>query len=135
MTNKINTLASLAIAGFAAAYSLMPAGAGANDDADMRVLKDGKGASFNVGTKKAVAYFVKEAGSCKVSVMVSETYPEQMSYNIATVKFSANVAAGTSAAMSTSDGAALELTCAQGAKSLSVETIDQVAAIAPRTTN
>ncbi len=67
--------------------------------------------------------------------MVSETYSEQLPYHLATVRFSSNVAAGTTAQLDTSDGAALSLSCAQNASNLVVESIDRVAYIPARTTN
>lgn len=120
-------LAAVSVLALAAgAYSAMPVQA--QDEAiTATVLKEGKGAAFDVGTKRAVAYYRNEHGACKVSVAVSETYPEQIPYNLASVRFAASVAAGTTAEVETSDGAMLMLSCAKGAQSLKVESADMVA--------
>ena len=88
------TLAVLALAGLGAMHGAMPVRSG---DADIggKVLAERMGASFEVGTKKAVAYYQGESGACNVTVLVSETYSEQLPYRFATVRFKANVAAGT----------------------------------------
>lgn len=127
MTMIYKTLAVFSLLALGAgAYSAMPVQA--QDEAiTATVLKDGKGATFDVGSKRAVAYYRNEQGACKVSVVVSETYPEQIPYNLATVRFVASVAAGTTAEVDSSDGAVLMLTCAKGAQSLKVESADQVA--------
>lgn len=134
MTNITKTLAALALVGLGAAHGILPVRAG-SDDINAKVLSERKGASFDVGTKKAVAFYKNELGVCKVTVMVSDTYSEQMPFNLASVRFSANVAAGTTAEVGTSDGAALSLTCAKGATTLFVETIDRVAYEPARVTN
>lgn len=90
-------------------------------------LRERAGALLDVGSKRAVAYYVKDANACQVSVIVSETYPEQIPYNIASVRFSASVPGGTSTELATSDGSVLSLTCATGAKSLAVESREAIA--------
>jgi hypothetical protein len=134
MKTITKTLAALAIVGLGAAAGIS-AGRANNDDLGGRALSANKGASFNVGTKKAVTFYENQSGVCAVTVMVSETFSEQLPFNLASTRFSANVAAGTTAEVSTSDGAALSLTCTTGAKSLVVESIDQVAYIPSRATN
>lgn len=128
MTFSTKTIATLAFAAIAASHGALPVRAG---EAAISV-GPAKGISMLVGTKRAVGYYLADAGQCKVTVMVSDTYVEQLPPHLATVRFNANVAAGTTAAVDTSDGASLMLKCAVGAKSLMVETIDRVAYEAPR---
>ena len=121
-------LAVLAAAAAGTALSLAALAGGAEDTSRESVrLKERAGALIDVGSKRAVAYYVKNAESCDVSVLVSETYPEQIPYNIASVRFSTRVPAGTSSELATSDGASLSLTCAKGAKSLAVDTNESIA--------
>lgn len=128
---------SLILAGLAAlaAGSATLSGRASEEPSGVKILGENKGASFNVGTKKAVAFYVKQPGACSVTVMVSETYSEQLPYHLATVRFSSNVAAGTTAQIDTSDGAALALSCAQNASNLVVESIDRIAYVPSRATN
>ncbi|MGE0053610.1 MAG: hypothetical protein AB7S74_05310 [Hyphomicrobium sp.] len=128
---------ALILAGLAA-LSAVPVALSVRADAEsagVKILGENKGASFDVGTKKAIAYYAKENGGCGVTVMVSETYSEQIPYHLATVRFTSNVAAGTTAQLDTSDGATLSLSCAKNASNLLVENIERVAYVPPRTTN
>lgn len=130
MNAKLKAAALLAFATAGVAlYSAAGVNAGnvAKPDQDSIRLRDGAGAVLNVGSKHAVAYYLKDANTCRVSVIVSETYPEQIPYNIASVRFTAYVQGGTSTQLATSDGSALSLSCAANAKSLSVESHDTVA--------
>ncbi|HMN36238.1 MAG TPA: hypothetical protein PKD49_00800 [Hyphomicrobium sp.] len=106
-----------------------------NEANGVTILGENKGASFDVGTKKAVAFYAKQSGACSVTVMVSETYSEQLPYHLASVRFTSNVAAGTTAQLDTADGAALSLACAPNASNLVVESVDRVAYVPPRMTN
>ncbi len=129
------TLTVLALAGLAVWHGAMPVRSG-DEEIGAKVLAERAGATFNVGSKKAVAYYQANKGACNVTVLVSETYSEQLPYSFATVRFSANVDSGTKAQLDASDGAALALTCTAGAKSLLVAPIDRVAYQAqPRATN
>ena len=129
------TLTVLALAGLGAMHGAMPVRSG-EADIGGKVLAERMGASFEVGTKKAVAYYQGDRGACNVTVLVSETFSEQLPYRFATVRFNTKVAAGTMAQLDTSDGASLALTCAAGAKTLLVAPIDRVAYQAqPRATN
>lgn len=116
-------LASLGCA--ASAYAAWPVPSGVADGATH--ITQGKGATVYVGTKKAVATYLNEAGGCKVSVLMSETYPDQLPYHLASVRFGASVAGGSAAHVETSDGAAMILACGPQAESLTIETREAVA--------
>jgi len=114
----------LASLGFAAsAYAAWPVPT-APDALGMTRLTEGKGITLIVGTKKAVATYLNEGGACKVSVMVSETYPDQIPYHLTSVRFGASVPGGSAADVETSDGAAMSLDCAPGGKALTIHTHD-----------
>ena len=127
----------LALAGIAGlAFGAVTLNASASTAAsDTKVLSEHKAASFNVGTKKAVAFYIKDAGQCNVTVMMSETYSEQLPYDLATVRFTSKVAPNTTSEVVTSDGSKLALSCAQNASNLIVEGLEQVAYSRVETTN
>lgn len=127
MQKTLMILASLGCA--ASAYAAWPVPSVVADGATH--ISQGKGAVVYVGTKKAVATYLNEAGACKVSVLMSETYPDQIPYHLASVRFGASVAGGSAANVETSDGAAMTLACGPQAESLTIETRD--AAAYPRT--
>lgn len=121
-------IAALAVTVTAAGLSLSAlAGDTGESSRESRILKERAGAVIDVGSKRAVAYYVKSADACDVSVLLSETYPEQIPFNIASVRFSARVPAGTSTEVATSDGSRLSLSCSRNAKSLAVNTNESVA--------
>ena len=120
--------AALLASATAAAAVYLAADVSANDaNRDSILLRDRAGATLDLGSKHAVAYYVKDQNVCKVAVIVSETYPDQIPFNIASVRFSASVPGGTSTQLATSDGSALSLSCAANAKSLAIESREAVA--------
>lgn len=123
-TKLIALLGSMAAAGALYLTSGVTAGEASHDGIR---LKERAGAVLDVGTKRAVAYYLKDATTCQVSVIVSETYPEQIPYNLASVRFSTSLPGGTSTQIATSDGSGLRLSCATGAKSLAVENSEMIA--------
>ena len=135
MTTMQKVLATVAVAGFSAA-----AYAGFTDefsafDAGGTLIAERQAATLTVGTKKVVTYYVRDAGSCNVALLVSETYPEQVPYHLASVRFSAKVAEGATAEVAASDGAALALTCSAGAKHLAVVASDLARPVVTPVTN
>lgn len=90
-------------------------------------LHERAGAVIDVGTKRAVAYYVKDANACQVNVIMTEAYADQIPFNLPSVRYSSSLPAGTSTQIATSDGATLALSCASGAKALTIENRDSVA--------
>jgi aspartokinase-like uncharacterized kinase len=129
MSNTRKFIATAAFASLALAKGALPVRAG---EVNALTVTPAKAISLAVGSKRAIGYYLADAGDCKVTVIMSEAFAEQLPANLASVRFNANVAAGTTAWVDTSDGASLMLTCAQGAKFLKVNTIDRVAYQAAR---
>ncbi len=119
--------AAALLAPLAAGAALYQSAVAGEATSDGLRLHERAGAIIDVGTKRAVAYYVKDANACQVNVIVSEAYADQIPFNLPAVRFSSSLPAGTSTQMSTSDGATLALSCAPGAKSLTVESRDSVA--------
>ena len=127
MNTKLIAAALLGSIAAGGALYLSTGVASSEPNRDGVILRDRAGAVLDVGTKRAVAYYVKDASTCQVSVIVSETYPEQIPYNLASVRFSASVPGGTSTELATSDGSGLTLSCSNGAKSLAIENRENIA--------
>ena len=117
-------LAPLAVG--AAFYFPAAVTAGEGNSEGLR-LRERAGALIEVGTKRAVAYYVKDANACQVNVIMTEAYADQIPFSIPSVRYSSSLPGGTSTQIATSDGATLALTCASGAKTLSIESRDSVA--------
>lgn len=122
---KAGAVAAIALAGATAV--LAPLATAGNTTREGARLADRAGATLDLGTKRAVAYYVKDANTCQVSVIVSETYPEQIPFELASVRFSTSVPAGTSSEIATSDGGLIALSCDKGADALTVESRDSLA--------
>lgn len=116
---------ALAVAVAFSGFSIEPVAAGSAIPG--KILAPLKAASFNVGSKHALAFYEVEKNACKVTVVVSDPYIESASTYPAAVHFKAFVAAGTAARVETTDGPSLAVTCASGASSMMVQTIDRVA--------
>ena len=125
-SSKLLGALAVAVTGIGLPLSAL-AGDTGDSSRETRILKERAGAVIDVASKRAVTYYVKSADACDVSVLLSETYPEQIPFNIASVRFSARVPAGTSTEVATSDGSSLSLSCSRNAKSLAVNTNESVA--------
>ena len=74
MNTNIKILAAVAAAVAGTAVSLAAfAGDTGSSSRESRILKERAGAMMDVGSKRAVTYYVKSADACDVSVLLSET--------------------------------------------------------------
>ena len=128
MTFSTKTLATLAFAAVAASHGALPVRAG---DSAISV-GPAKGITLLVGTKRAVGYYVADAGACDLTLMVAETYLNEDTVIPTATRIRSVIGAGTTAHVETLDGASLAFTCATGATSMTVEKYDRVAYQAPK---
>lgn len=119
-----------AVAGMAA----LPSHAGDAAQVSAKVLAPLKAGRFDIGSKKALAYYQNDKNTCKVTVILAQPFDENADYahpvNEA-VRFNTAVAAGTSTRVETAEGRALALWCSPTAATLFVQTVDRVAYVAP----
>ena len=129
--NSILAAVSLAAAtGLAALPSYADGGA----KVSAKVLAPLKAGRFDIGSKKALAYYQSDRNTCKVTVILAQPFDESRDYAHATneaVRFNTAVAAGTSTRVETAEGPALALWCSPTAATLFVQTVDRVAYVAP----
>lgn len=129
--NSILAAVSLAaIAGMAA----LPSNAADGAKVTAKVLAPLKAGRFDIGSKKALAYYQADKNACKVTVILAQPFSETDDYahpvNEA-VRFNTAVPAGTSTRVETAEGPALALWCSPTAATLFVQTVDRVAYVAP----
>ena len=128
MTFTTKTIATLAFAAMAACHGALPVRAG---EAAISV-GPAKGISMLVGTKRAIGYYVADAGACDLTLMIAEKFFNDDTVIPTATRVRSVIGAGTTAHVDSIDGASLAFTCASGAKSMTVETYDRVAYQAPK---
>jgi hypothetical protein len=128
MTFSTKTIATLAFAAMAASHGAAPVRAG---DTSISV-GPAKGITMLVGTKRAVGYYVADAGACDLTLLVAEKFLNEDTSIPTATRVRSVIGAGTTAHVETIDGASLAFTCATGAKSMTIEKYDRVAYHVPR---
>ncbi|MCH9807818.1 MAG: hypothetical protein K0U74_08810 [Alphaproteobacteria bacterium] len=95
------------------------------------VLDPAKGQSFEVGTGKAVGYFLAKDGTCALTLMLAPKGDIDEVKGAGTrVRF--DIAPGKTGAFESPEGGTLQFTCEAGAKQMTVKSFDRVAYAAPK---
>ena len=111
----------LAIA-FAGAFTGVSAMAGYG-----MTMKPLQGVSFDIGTKRAVSYFLSDNGACKLSLMLAEVVQDDEVNGLTAARMTVAVEVGKVAHFDTAEGKSLEFKCQAGAQVMSVNVLDRVA--------
>jgi len=127
MRSLFKNLAVLGFAGLGLVHGAMPVSAGGQATR----LKPGQGLTLDLGTKRAIAYFLPQNGGCSVTVMLSEAAVDGDAIIISPARVNMNVGAGTTAQIDTV-GPSLAISCTTGAESIVVQTVSRTAYIATR---
>jgi hypothetical protein len=88
-------------------------------------LKHAKGQSFDVGSKRAVAYYLAKGGVCSLTVLMADRGEDNIKG--AATRVTIPVIPTRSARFDTAEGKTLEFACAPSAASMAVKILDQVA--------
>ncbi|MCB1513744.1 MAG: hypothetical protein KDJ18_02810 [Hyphomicrobiaceae bacterium] len=89
------------------------------------------GVSFDVGSKRAVSYYLGEGGICNLTVLMADTNALDEVKGAAT-RVTMPVIPTKVARIDTAEGKTLEFKCAPSASAMSVRVLDQVAYAMPR---
>jgi hypothetical protein len=94
-------------------------------------LKPLYAASFDVGRKHVLSYFLNKNGRCDLTTMVTDRPDEATEGDeiptLATIRIKATIHGGKSARFDTAEGKSLEYVCATDAQAMSVRQVNQVA--------
>jgi hypothetical protein len=90
-------------------------------------MKPLHGVSFDVGTKRAVSYFLSERGQCKLTLIVADQMKDDTPPNDTPVRFEATIDAGNGTRFDTPEGKGLQFECKPGSLAMSVIELHQVA--------
>lgn len=124
MTFAKSLVASFAVSAIAVATGAAFAGETA---IPAKVLGPLKAVSYDIGSKHTLAYYEAAGSACKVTVLLADKFDATSDVYPAAVRFNTIIAAGTSDRVDSIDGPSLAFTCAPGATTLMVQTIDRLA--------
>jgi hypothetical protein len=88
-------------------------------------MKPQQGVSFDIGTKRAVSYFLIDGNSCKLTLMLAEVVHGDEVNGPTTTRVTVAIEAGKAAHLDTVEGKTLEFKCLGGAHVMSVEASNQ----------
>lgn len=90
-------------------------------------MKPLQGVSFDIGTKHAVSYFLKDGNSCKLTLMLAEVGHGDEVNGPTAARVTVGIDAGKAAHLDTVEGKTLEFKCLGGARVMSVDASNQAA--------
>ncbi len=123
MTGVVSALASaLAMSGAALAIA---------GEATGLKMTPRHGISFDVGSKRAVSYYLGQGGICNLTVLMADTNQLDQVKGAAT-RVTIPVIPAKSARIDTAEGKTLEFKCAPSATAMTVEVFEQVAIVGPK---
>ena len=91
-------------------------------------MKPQHGISFDVGTKRAVSYFLSVAGQCRLVLTLADQPDWEQFASFTTTRFEATLPADKTIRFASPENKMLEFACLPGAQSMSVRPIDFFAA-------
>jgi len=95
-------------------------------------MKPLQGVSFEVGTQHAVSYFLSEDGTCKLVLTLGGAPNWNEVASLTVTRFEAAIPAHKETRFRSAEGKIIAFACHAGAKSMSVEGMEQVAIGATR---
>ena len=77
--------------------------------------------SYQLGSKRAIGYFVRQDGACQVTLMIAEAIDPYVAQPTSAARLSLSMMPGQSAALASEEGETLELTCGSAAETVLVK--------------
>ena len=114
------------VAAFASALMLASAAPAAAAEGASLKMKPNHGVSFDVGSKRAVGYYLADGGICNLTVLMADTGLNDEVKGAAT-RVSIPVIPKKSARIDTAEGKTLEFSCAPSAQGMTVNVLDKLA--------
>jgi hypothetical protein len=102
-----------------------PGMARATDPASPLTMKPLQGVSFDIGTKRAVSYFLSDDEACKLTLTLAEVGHDDEVNGLTASRMTVAVESGKAAHLDTAEGKSLEFKCQAGAHVMSIEVSDQ----------
>ena len=88
-------------------------------------MKPLQGVSFDIGTRRAVSYFLSDNHACNLTLTLAEIVHDDEVNGLKATRMTVPVDAGKSAHLDTAEGKSLDFKCQAGAHVMSVEVSNQ----------
>ena len=123
MRRRKRAVLVIALVGISATAGLGMAQAA--DPASLLTMKPLEGVSFDIGTKRAVSYFLSDGNSCELTLMLAEVVHGDEVNGLTATRVTVPIEAGKAAHLDTVEGKTLEFRCQGRAQVMSVEASSQ----------
>jgi len=91
------------------------------------IIKPLQGVSFDIGTKRAVSYFLSDDDTCKLTLMLAEVAHDNEANGPTAARMTIAVEVGKTAHLDTAAGKSLEFQCQARAQAMSIEVLNRAA--------
>jgi hypothetical protein len=91
------------------------------------IIKPLQGVSFDIGTKRAVSYFLSDGDTCKLTLMLAEVAHDDEVNGPTAARMTIAVEVGKTAHLDTAEGKSLEFQCQARAQAMSIEVLNRTA--------
>lgn len=118
------------VAALVSALALTSAASAMADEATGLNMVPRHGVSFDVGSKRAISYFLNKGGLCNLTVLMAEPAALDEVKGAAT-RMTIPVIPAKTARIDTAEGKTLEFRCAPAAAAMTVRVLEQVAVAMP----
>jgi hypothetical protein len=122
----MNKMLSALVLASAVALAAGPA-AWAGDDA-VATMKPRQGVTLDLGSKRSVGFFLADAATCNLTVLVAEAVIDGADEISAPARLQFAVGAGHAVRVDTADGKAMRFTCSGDAQSMTVSRLAETGA-------
>lgn len=119
------------VAALAAASTLALAGPVSAGESNLHRMTANKGISFDVGSRRAVSYYLAEGGICNLTVLIADSNELDVVKGAAT-RVTMPVIPKQIARIDTAEGKTLAFLCAPSARNMTVTVLEKVAAATPQ---
>ena len=103
----------------------------AADASSVLTMKPLHGISFDVGTKRAVSYFLSYNGICHLTLIVAEAFDGYEVPADTPARYEVSIDPGKTARIDAAEGKSLEFACQASAQAMSLTTVSQFAVNSP----
>jgi hypothetical protein len=91
------------------------------------IMKPLQGVSFDIGTKRAVSYFLSDGNTCKLTLMLVEVARDDEVNGPTAARMTIAVEVGKTTHLDTAEGKSIEFQCQARAQAMSIEVLNRAA--------
>lgn len=104
------------------AAGLLAGAASAHRNPSSETFRSAQAMSYELGSKRAIGYFVSQNGQCQLTLMIAELVDPEAARPTSAARLSVAMVPGQSATVDSEEGIAMVLTCGSGAETVNVRT-------------